>query len=186
MKEDIEIALKTLQSGGVIIYPTDTIWGLGCDATNAEAVKRIYEIKKRDDSKSMLVLVDTPNRIVQYAEVPEIAWELIELTTKPLTLIYPNAKNLATNLYSDDKSIGIRVTTDEFCKSLISRFKKPIVSTSVNISGDPSPSIFSEIDSEMIKMADYVVKWRQNDKKKAKPSGIIKLGVNGEVKVIRE
>jgi L-threonylcarbamoyladenylate synthase len=187
MKEEIEKALAVLQKGGVIIYPTDTIWGIGCDATNAAAVQRIYEIKQREDEKSMLILVDTPNRLSSYVdEVPEMAWELVELATSPLTIIYPNAKNLAANLLAEDKSVGIRVVNDDFCKILISRFKKPVVSTSANISGEPAPSVFSEISVEILAKADYVVKWRHEEKKPAKPSGIIKLGLHGEVKVIRE
>ncbi len=184
--EDLTKALDVLYNGGIILYPTDTIWGIGCDATNTEAVKRIYKLKKREDSKSMLVLINDANRIPSYIEeMPEIAWDLIDLNDKPLTIIYPGAKNLAANLIAEDKTIGIRVTNDPFCNALIKRFKRPIVSTSANISGQPSPTNFSEITDDIKNQIDYIVKHRQNEKGKAKPSSIIQLGVGGQVKVIR-
>jgi L-threonylcarbamoyladenylate synthase len=187
MIDDISNCLEVLKKGGIILYPTDTIWGIGCDATNQEAVNKIYEIKKRDLTQSMLILVDQPARLHQYVDiVPDIALDLVELTDKPLTIIYPKAKNLATNLLPNDGSIGIRVTSDEFCQKLIFQFRKPIVSTSANFSGKPSPANFSEIEDELKSQVDYVVKWRQNEKSKAKASGIIKVGVNGEIKVIRK
>lgn len=187
MKEDIVNALVVLKQGGIILYPTDTIWGLGCDATNEKAVERIYQIKKRSDQKSMLVLLDNPAKISAYVnEMPDIAWDLIELSTKPLTIIYSDAKNLAKNLIADDGSIGIRISNDEFNQKLIQRFKKPIVSTSANISGVPSPQTFDEISQQIIDSVDYVVKWKQDDMSKVKPSSIIKLGNTGEVQIIRE
>ena len=187
MKEDIENCLKVLNEGGIILYPTDTIWGLGCDATNKSAVKRIFDIKKRNDQKSLLVLLDNPGKIPSYVgEVPDIAWDLIELSEKPLTIIYSDAKNLATNLIAEDSSIGIRIANDQFCQKLIQRFKKPIVSTSANISGKTAPANFSEISDEVIQSVDYVVKWRQDDYTKAQASSIIKLKPNGEVQIIRE
>jgi L-threonylcarbamoyladenylate synthase len=187
VEEDIKKALEVLWNGGVILYPTDTIWGIGCDATNEEAIKRIYEIKEREDSKSMLVLVDNANKIPSYIEeMPEIAWDLIEVADKPLTIIYPGAKNLAKNLVPVENTIGIRVSSEAFTQKLIQRFKKPIVSTSANISGKPSPSNFSEIDEELKNRVDYIVNYRQDEKKKFAPSGIIQLGVGGEVKIIRE
>lgn len=187
MTEDIKAALEVLQKGGIILYPTDTIWGIGCDACNEEAVKRVYAIKNREDSKSMLVLMENIALLDRYvAEVPEIAYDLIELTDKPLTIIYDGAHGLAKNLIAEDGSIGIRITTEEFSSELIRRFKRPIVSTSANISGKPSPSCFSEIDQEIIDAVDYVVKYRQDDMTKAMPSGIIKLGRGGEIKIIRE
>jgi len=186
-QEDIKNALDVLFNGGIILYPTDTIWGIGCDANNTEAIKRIYELKKRADSKSMLVLINDVNRIPSYLEeMPDIAWDLIEVSEKPLTIIYPGAKNLAANLIADDKTIGIRVTNDSFCKDLIKRFKRPIVSTSANISGQPSASNFSEITDEIKNQVDYIVKHRQNETKKVQASGIIQLGASGQVKVIRE
>lgn len=187
MHDDIKAALEVLQKGGVILYPTDTIWGLGCDACNEEAVKRIYAIKNRIDSKSMLVLMENASLLDRYVdEVPEIAFDLIEVTDKPLTIIYDGAKNLAKNLVADDGSIGIRITTEAFSSELIRRFKKPIVSTSANISGKPSPACFGEISQEIIDAVDYVVKYRQDDTQKAVPSGIMKLGRGGEIKIIRE
>lgn len=187
MKEDIENALKILQQGGIILYPTDTIWGIGCDATNADAVERIYHLKNRKDTRSMLVLLDNPNRLHQYIEeVPEIAWELVEVANKPLTLIYPSAKNLAYNLVAEDNSIGIRIVKDEFCRQLIQRFNKPVVSTSANISGKPAPHNFAGIEADIARKVDYVVKWGQDDVTRRKPSGIIKLGLRGEIKIIRE
>ncbi len=187
MKEDLTRALQVLKNGGVIVYPTDTIWGIGCDATNEEAVARIYSMKERADTKSMLVLIHNESLLPSYvSEVPEIAWELIDAAVDPLTIIYPGAKNLANNLVNIDQTIGIRVAEDEFCSQLISRFRKPIVSTSANISGRPSPANFSEIEEEIIEKADYVVHWKRDDYTRAKPSSIIKLGPGGEIKIIRE
>jgi len=187
MIEDIKLAIEVLQKGGVILYPTDTIWGIGCDACNEEAVKKVYAIKNREDSKSMLVLMENVALLDRYVdEVPEIAFDLIELTDKPLTIIYDGAKNLAKNLIAEDGSIGIRITSESFSRELIRRFKKPIVSTSANISGSPSPACFAEIDQKIIDSVDFVVSYRQDDLQKAAPSGIIKLGRGGEVKIIRE
>ncbi|WP_321306000.1 L-threonylcarbamoyladenylate synthase [Marinifilum fragile] len=187
MNNDINKALEVLKSGGVILYPTDTIWGIGCDATNADAVKRVYEIKQREDCKAMLVLMENPNRLNSYVdEVPEIAWDLIEANDKPMTLIYPGAKNLAPNLINSDGTIGIRITNEEFTQNLIQRFKKPIVSTSANISGDPSPANFSEINEELKELVDYVVEYQQDDLEKASASSIIKIGVGGEIQILRK
>lgn len=187
MKEDINKALDILHQGGVILYPTDTIWGLGCDATNPDAVKKIFDIKQRDDKKSLLVLLDNAGKIPSYVnEVPEVAWNLIDLSENPLTIIYSNAKNLAPNLIAEDGSIGIRIANDPFCQKLIQRFKKPIVSTSANISGKSAPANFSEIEDEIINTVDYVVEWRQDDYSKSKASSILKLGPSGEIKIIRE
>lgn len=186
MHDDVKAALEVLQNGGVILYPTDTIWGIGCDACNEEAVKRIYAIKNRIDSKSMLVLLENAALLDRYVdEVPEIAFDLIEVSDKPLTIIYDRAKNLARNLIADDGSIGIRITTEAFSSDLIRRFKHPVVSTSANISGKPSPASFAEIDQQIVDSVDYVVKYRQEDTNKAVPSGIIKLGRSGEIKIIR-
>lgn len=185
--EEIKTVVKLLKEGKVILYPTDTIWGIGCDATNPEAVKRIYEIKKRIDSKSMLVLLDVPEKISLYVrEVPEIAWDIIDCADEPLTIIYPGAIRLASNLVAEDGSIGIRVTKEQFSKDLIYRFNKPIVSTSANISGEPSPTCFADISDEIKTSVDYVIKYSQNFNQKSKPSGIIKIGLNGEVWVIRK
>jgi len=187
MKEDINKALKVLEEGGTILYPTDTIWGIGCDATNSEAIEKIFKIKGRDKEKSMLILVDSPGRVERYVEeMPDIAWDLIEITNKPLTIIYLNAVNLPENLLAEDGSIGIRVVNDKFCQQLITRLKKPIVSTSANFANQSAPGNFNEISQDIIDTVDYVVQWRQNENKKASPSGIIRLGPDGEVKVIRE
>lgn len=187
MQDDIKKACEVLKNGGVILYPTDTIWGIGCDATNEAAVKRIYEIKQRSDSKSMLVLMDNPARLQQYvADVPDIAWDLIELADKPLTIIYNEAKNLAPNLVAEDGSIGIRITDELFSRELCRQFRKPIVSTSANVSGEPSPAFFKEISDEIKNSVDYVVAFRQKENKKAIPSSIIKLGKNGSIEIIRK
>ena len=186
LKEEIRKTLGILKNGGVILYPTDTIWGLGCDATNPEAVKRIYDIKKRADNKSMLVLLDDAGKIASYADVPDIALDLIEVADKPTTIIYPGAKRLAPNLIAEDGTIGIRITREEFTRSLIFRYNKPIVSTSANLSGEPSPHFFGEISEEIKNAVDYIVDYRRNDHKPAAPSSIIKLGMGGEIQIIRK
>ena len=187
IKEDIKRACDIMQKGGVILYPTDTVWGIGCDATNEEAVKRIYEIKRREDSKAMLVLVDSQAKVDFYVkDVPQVAWDLIDMTTKPLTIIYDEGRNLAHNLLAEDGSVGIRVTAEEFSKQLCFRFRKAIVSTSANISGEKGAANFSEISQEIIDAVDYVVKYRQDDSSRPKPSSIIKLGKSGQIKIIRE
>ncbi len=185
-KEDLQEAIRVIQEGGIILYPTDTIWGIGCDASNKEAVDRIYKLKQRSDSKAMLVLLDSSAKLPAYiAEVPDQAWDLIELSEKPLTIIYPGAKNLAPNLIAQDGSVGIRVTKELFSKTLCERLRKPVVSTSANISGAPSAGVFSEISKEIIEGVDYVVKFRRNEKSAPKPSSIISLSVKNEVKIIR-
>jgi len=186
LKEEIRKTQEILKNGGVILYPTDTIWGLGCDATNPEAVKRIYDIKKRADNKSMLVLLDDAGKIASYADVPDIALDLIEVADKPITIIYPNARRLAANLIAEDGSIGIRITREEFTQSLLYRFNRPVVSTSANISGTPSPRFYDEISEEIRNAADYVVDYRRKDHTPATPSGIIKLGEKGEIQIIRK
>lgn len=176
-----------MNEGGVILYPTDTIWGIGCDATNEEAVRRVYQIKQRSDSKAMLVLVDSPVKVDFYVQdVPEVAWDLIEVADKPLTIIYSGARNLASNLIAEDGSVGIRVTNEEFSKRLCQQFRKAIVSTSANISGQPSPANYSEITEELKSMVDYVVGYRQEEMGHPKPSSIIKLDEGGVIKIIRE
>ena len=176
-----------MNEGGVILYHTDTIWGIGCDATNEEAVRRVYQIKQRSDSKAMLVLVDSPVKVDFYVQdVPEVAWDLIEVADKPLTIIYSGARNLASNLIAEDGSVGIRVTNEEFSKRLCQQFRKAIVSTSANISGQPSPANYSEITEELKSMVDYVVGYRQEEMGHPKPSSIIKLDKGGVIKIIRE
>ncbi len=185
-RAEINKALTELYEGRIILYPTDTIWGLGCDATNKEAVERIFKIKKRSDNKSMLVLIENINMLTQYIkDVPDIAWELIDVSDKPLTIIYPGARNLAPNLIGEDGSVGIRIVKDPFCQELIRRFRKPLVSTSANISDSPSPSIFGEITEEIKAAADYIVSWRQDDLQTAKASSIIKLDPGGRFSIIR-
>jgi L-threonylcarbamoyladenylate synthase len=186
MKQEIERCREVLRSGGTILYPTDTIWGLGCDATNPEAVRKIYDIKRRTDYKAMLVLVNSIDMIRDYVhEIPPAALEILEVNDKPLTIIYPEARNLADNLPASDGSIGIRISTESFSAGLIKAFGRPIVSSSANIAGNPSPANFSEISPEIQSAADYVVKWKQDDRKKRKPSGILKVSLNGEIKIIR-
>ena len=176
-----------MREGGVILYPTDTIWGIGCDATNEDAVRRVYEIKQRQDSKAMLVLVDSSVKVDFYVrDVPEVAWDLIDLADKPLTIIYSGARNLAANLLAEDGSVGIRVTNEDFSKRLCQQFRKAIVSTSANISGQPSPKNFSEISEEVKSAVDYIVGYRQEEMSNPKPSSIIKLDKRGVIKIIRE
>nr|WP_321487301.1 L-threonylcarbamoyladenylate synthase [uncultured Draconibacterium sp.] len=187
MHDDLKKAVEVLKSGGIILYPTDTIWGIGCDATNAEAVKRIYDIKKREDSKSILILMENPALLNRYVdEVPEVAWDLVELSTTPLTVIYPGAKNLAANLVAEDGSIGIRFTKEEFTRQLLQRFRRPIVSTSANISGEKSPAFFDEISEEIKESVDYIVEYRQDDRMPSQPSSVIKLGPGGQIDILRK
>lgn len=186
-KEDMAEAVRVLKAGGVILYPTDTVWGLGCDATNAEAVERIYRIKQRQDSKALIVLADSEAMISRYvAEVPEVAWDVIELATRPTTVIFDRGLNLAPNLLAQDGSVGIRLSREAFSSQLCFHLRKPIVSTSANVSGQPSPRIFREIIGEIRQQVDYVVRYRQDDITLASPSSVIKLGRGGEVKIIRE
>lgn len=187
MNEEIKKACQVMREGGVILYPTDTIWGIGCDATNEEAVRRVYEIKRRADSKAMLVLVDSAVKVDFYVQdVPEVAWDLIELADKPLTIIYSGARNLAPNLLAEDGSVGIRVTGEEFSKRLCQQFRKAIVSTSANVSGQPSPQNFSEISDEIKAVVDYIVDYRREETAQARPSSIIKLDKGGVIKIIRQ
>ena len=195
-KEDLQEALRVLREGGVIVYPTDTVWGIGCDATNAEAVKKIYALKQREDSKSMLVLLDSPAKLNYYiADIPDSAWALLEVAdtdgneendeVKPLTIIYPNARNLAPNLVAEDGSIGIRITGEPFSKTLCEQLRHPIVSTSANISGHPTAHFYHEIEEAILNGADYVCQFRRNDDCPHEPSSIIKINNDGSFKIIR-
>ncbi len=185
-KADIDEACRVMNDGGVILYPTDTIWGIGCDATNEEAVRKVYDIKQREDSKALIVLVDSTAKVNAHVDaMPDVAWDLIEMATAPMTIIYDHGRGLAPNLLAEDGSVGIRVTGEAFSHDLCFRFKRPIVSTSANISGHPSPANFGEIDEEIKAKVDYIVKYRQEDTGKSKPSNIIKLGAGGEVRIIR-
>ena len=184
--EDLKNAVDCMRKGGIILYPTDTIWGIGCDARNSEAVKKIFNLKQRADSNSMLVLVNNEaalERIVE--ETPEIAWELLEAAVNPLTVIYDGARNVAPELIAEDGSLGVRITKERFSNELSRRLGAPLVSTSANISGQKSPANYSEISDEIKKGVDYIVNYRRKDKTPAAPSNIIKLGKKGEVKVIR-
>lgn len=186
MHEEVRKAAQCILEGGNILYPTDTIWGIGCDATNPDAVQRIYQIKKRSDRKSMLVLMDGTRMLSGYLEsVPDKALEIIHSTERPTTIIYPEGKNLAHNLLPDDGSIGIRIVSDPFCLNLIQQIGKPIVSTSANISGDKSPACFGEIESSVLSAVDYVVNWRQEEATPSAPSTIIKLDNRGQATVLR-
>ena len=190
-EEDIRQAVETMRKGGVILYPTDTVWGIGCDATNAEAVKRVYAIKQRDDSKALICLVDSDARMQRYfRNVPDVAWQLIdslkEGDAKPTTLILDGAINLAENLIAEDGSVGIRITNEPFSKELCYRFQKAIVSTSANISGEPAAQNYCDIDPRIIEAVDYICWSRRQEHKPHTPSGIIKLKENGEVVIIRK
>lgn len=186
MEEDIREAVKVLRAGGLILYPTDTVWGIGCDATNAEAVAKVYALKKRAESKSMLVLVDSADRASLYASgMTDTAYDMLTMSDKPLTLILDGAKNLAKNLIAEDGSIGIRVTTEEYSKELCFRFGKAIVSTSANVSGEPAAGVYSEISEEIRSGVDYIAKCRRDETKKSQPSSIVRLREDGRVTVIR-
>ena len=186
MKEEINKALEVLKNGGVILYPTDTVWGLGCDATNADAVAKVNTIKGRAADKSLIVLLDTDNKLQSYVnDVPEVAYDLIEYTEKPLTVVFSNAKNLAQNVINADGSVGIRIPRHDFCQQLIQRFRKPIVSTSANISGEPTPKFFDEISEDVKDAVDYIIDLEQEDRTPKQPSTIVKLGSGGQFEFIR-
>lgn len=186
-EDDIRKAVETMRSGGIILYPTDTVWGIGCDATNAEAVARIYKIKRRDDSKAMICLVDSDARMQRYVRrVPDVAWQLIDCADRPTTLILDGAVNLAENLIAADGSIALRITKEAFSHELCYRLQRPVVSTSANISGEPTAQNFCDISPEIIQAVDYVCWSRRQEHKPHRPSGIVKLGEDGEVKVIRQ
>lgn len=185
--DDVTAAVAVMRKGGIILYPTDTVWGIGCDATNADAVKRIYELKQRVDSKAMIVLVDSPEMLERHvAEIPEVALQLIDVAIRPTTIIYDRGYGLAPNLLGNGGSIGIRVTSEKFSAALCRRLRRPVVSTSANISGQPSPKLFSEISPEIIDGVDYVAAYRRDDTDPHEPSCIIKLSNSGEVKIIRK
>lgn len=186
-EEDIKRAVEVMRQGGVILYPTDTVWGIGCDAMNAEAVKKVYAIKQRDDSKALICLVDSDARLQRYVrDVPDVAWQLIDCCDRPTTLILDGAVNLAPNLIADDGSIGIRITQEPFSKELCYRFQKAIVSTSANISGEPAAQNYRDIDPRIIEAVDYVCWSRRQEHQPHTPSSIIKLGRGGEVTIIRK
>lgn len=186
-QDDIKKAIEVMKNGGVILYPTDTVWGIGCDATNEEAVAKVYKIKHRNDSKALICLVDSSVRLQRYVRnVPEVAWKIMELATKPTTIIFDNAVNLAPNLIAEDGSIGMRITQEPFSKELCYRFQKPIVSTSANISGEPAAQNYKDITEELLNSVDYVCFSRRQEKKPHTPSSIIRIKVGGEVEIIRK
>lgn len=186
-QDDIKKAVEVMKNGGVILYPTDTIWGIGCDATNAEAVAKVYKIKQRDDSKALICLVDSDARLQRYVRnAPEVAWNVMELATKPTTVIFDEAVNLAPNLIAEDGSIAMRITNEEFSKELCYRFQKPIVSTSANISGQPAAQNYCDISEELLNAVDYVCFSRRQEHKPHTPSSIIKIKNNGEIDIIRK
>jgi len=187
LRDEVKKAFEVLKDGGLILYPTDTIWGIGCDATNADAVEKIFKLKGRSNEKSLIILLDTDNKLPSYVkEVPEIAYDLIEFAENPLTIIYSGAKNLASNAVPEDGTIGIRIVRHEFCVQLLQRFRKPIISTSANLSGEPSPVSFLDITSGIINGVDYVVNWDQNVITNGKPSTIMKLEPGGKFSFLRK
>ena len=186
-EDDIRNAVETMRRGGIILYPTDTVWGIGCDATNAEAVAKVYNIKHRDDSKALICLVDSESRLQRYVrDIPNVAWDIFELSVKPTTIVLDNAVNLAPKLIADDGSIAMRITKEPFSKELCYRYQKAIVSTSANISGEPAAQNFCDISEEIINAVDYVCWTRRQEHKPHTPSSIIKLTANGEVTIIRK
>ena len=186
-EEDIRRAVETMRGGGVILYPTDTVWGIGCDATNAEAVAKVYAIKQRDDSKAMICLVDSDARLQRYVRnVPNVAWELMDCAEKPLTVILDGATGLAPNLVAADGSVAMRITKEAFSRQLCFRFQKPVVSTSANISGQPAAQNYCDIASELLEAVDYVCWSRRQEHKPHTPSSIVRLRLNGEVEIIRK
>lgn len=187
LRDEINKAFEVLKSGGVILYPTDTIWGLGCDATNADAVEKILKIKNRPAEKSLIVLLDVDSKLQSYVnEVPEIAYDLIEYAENPLTIIFSDAKNLAPNVINADGSVGIRIVKHDFCSPLIQRFRKPIVSTSANLSGEPSPKYFDDVSPEILDAVDLVIDFEQENRSIKKPSTIMKLSPGGQFEFIRK
>ena len=186
MNTEIHNAYEVIKEGGIILYPTDTVWGIGCDATNEQAVKKIYALKQREESKSMIVLINGERMMYNvFKEIPEVAWQILDLSEKPTTLILDNPRNVAKNIIAEDNTLGVRIVTEPFCFKLMERMKKPLVSTSANISGMFTPKTFKEISPEIIKGVDYVVNL-QHDKVCKNPSTIIKLGLDSQVKVIRK
>ncbi|HZY38431.1 MAG TPA: L-threonylcarbamoyladenylate synthase [Mucilaginibacter sp.] len=186
LKDEVAKALKVICDGGIILYPTDTIWGIGCDAANTEAINKIYKLKQRDEAKSMIILLDTENKLESYvSDLNPLAYDLIEYAENPLTLVLPGAKNISPALISDDGSVGIRIVKHTFCQQLIQQLRKPLVSTSANISGKPSPQYFSQIASEIVDGVDYVVDLEQESREIKNPSTIMRLAPNGQFEFIR-
>jgi len=186
VNNEVHNAFEIIKEGGIILYPTDTVWGIGCDATNPEAVAKIYQLKQREETKSMIVLMNGEKMMYTvFKDIPEVAWQIIDLSEKPTTIILDQPRNVASNLIASDKTLGIRLVKEPFCFKLMEKMKKPLVSTSANISGQPTPIAFKDISQEIIKGVDYVVNLHQ-DKIGGKPSTIIKIGLNSQVKIIRK
>lgn len=187
LQDEISKAAAAVRRGGIIVYPTDTVWGIGCDATDAEAVARIYALKKRTDAKALITLVGSTAQLERWVDgIPDVAYDLIEAAVKPLTIVYDAARGLASNLLAEDGSIGVRVTADPFCRGLCAAVGRPVVSTSANISGAPTPATFADIAPEIIAGADHVASWRRDDTSAANPSTVIKLGADATVKILRQ
>lgn len=183
---EVHNAYEVIKNGGIILYPTDTVWGIGCDATNEEAVKKVYDLKQRDDSKSMIVLMNGEKMMYNvFHQIPDVAWEILDLSEKPTTLILDNPRNVAANIIAEDKTLGVRLVKEPFCFKLMERMKRPLVSTSANVSGNVTPKTFKEISPEIIKGVDYVVNLHR-DKVCKNPSTIIKLSLDNQVKIIRK
>lgn len=182
----MEKALEILKNGGTILYPTDTIWGIGCDATNVEAIKKIFEIKKREPSKSVIILVENEKRLQDLVDVPEMAWEIIDLSEKPVTIVYENPRNLPKELLAEDGSIGIRLVKNDFCKKLITKLNKPLVSTSANLSGQKSPMKFSDISQEIVDSVDFAIEENRDGVSEYSGSSVIKIWSDNRIKVLRE
>lgn len=183
---DLTQAIETLQCGGTILYPTDTIWGIGCDATNPEAIKKIFDIKKREQNKSLIILVESEKRLQDLVDVPEMAWQIIDLSEKPVTIVYENPKNLPKELLAEDGSVGIRIVKNDYCKKLISKLNKPLVSTSANLSGQKSPMKFSDISNEIKNAVDYIVEENHDKVSEFSGSSVIKVWNNNQIKILRE
>ena len=187
MNTEIDAAIQVLKNGGIILYPTDTVWGIGCDATNEKAVAKVFELKKRTDSKSLITLVSDADMLCKYVkEIPEIALSLIEVNDQPMTIIYPGAIGLAANVIAEDGSVGIRIPMNEFCSKLIYKFRRPIVSTSANFSGEKTPAYYKDISIDIIKAVDWVANPHLENISTGRPSQIIKVSLSGEIKIIRE
>lgn len=186
-RQDIDRAVETLNKGGLILYPTDTVWGIGCDATNPEAVAKVYALKKRDDSKALITLVGSEVALERTVEeVPEVAWQLIEAADTPVTIVYDRGMGVAHNLLAPDGSLAVRLTREEFSAALCRRFRRPLVSTSANVSGKPTPRCFSEISPEVINGVDYVCCSRRDEGPSATPSMVIKISAGGQFKILRK
>lgn len=186
-RADVAEAVRVMNAGGIIVYPTDTIWGIGCDAANDEAVRRVFEIKRRSDSKALISLVDSEAKVQFYVpDVPDVAWDMMELAERPMTIVFDRVRNLAPSLLAADGSAALRVTREAFSHELCRRFKRAVVSTSANFSGEASPACFDDINPDLLALADYVVRSRRDEKAPARPSSVVKLGADGTVKILRE